>query len=326
MKAVLCHDYEGLASISLDEIEEPMCGPDDVLVNVEATALNFSDTLMTKNKYQFTPPLPFSPGGEIAGTVLETGENITTVFPGSPVMAYICWGGAREKVLIRQDQAVILPDGVPFNEAAGLSVAYGTTLYALKNRAQMRAGETLVILGAAGGVGQAAIEIGKIMGARVIAVASTEDKLAFCRELGADDVLLSDEKTLKQSIKDLTDGKGADVVYDAVGGAYSEQALRATAWEGRFLVVGFAAGEIPKIPLNLLLVKGNQMLGVFWGEFVARDPKGHTENMTEILNWFAAGKLRPNIHQTYSLVDTKQALEDLLARKIKGKAIITPQE
>lgn len=325
MKAVLCHEFTGLGAVRVEEIDAPLCGRDDICVCVEATSLNFADTLMTKDKYQFTPELPFSPGGEIAGTILSVGDNVTGMVEGQRVMAYIGWGGAREQVIITQDQAVLLPDSVPFEVAAGLSVAYGTTLYALKNRADMKPGETLVVLGAAGGVGQAAVEIGKTMGARVIAVASTEDKLDFCKSLGADDVLLSDADTLKQNIKDLTHGEGADVIYDAVGGEMSEQALRATGWEGRFLVIGFASGDIPKIPLNLTLVKGNQILGVFWGEFVSRSPDLHRENMAQILTWFSEGKLKAHIHQTYSLGETKQALEDLLARKIMGKAIITPQ-
>lgn len=325
MKAVLCREFTGLGAVSVENIAAPVCGPDDMRVRVEATSLNFADTLMTKNKYQFTPDLPFSPGGEISGTILEVGEHVTSHKPNERVMAYIGWGGAREQVLIRENQAVLLPDNVPFEAAAGLSVTYGTTLYALKNRANMQVGETLVVLGAAGGVGQAAIEIGKIMGARIIAVASSEEKLDFCKSLGADEVLLSDAGSLKQNIKDMTGGKGADVIYDSVGGDLSEQALRATGWEGRFLVIGFASGDIPKIPLNLTLVKGNQIMGVFWGEFVSRCPEMHRENMAQIIEWFSSGMLKPHIHQTYGLDDTKQALEDLLARKVMGKAIITPQ-
>ncbi|MEM8704187.1 MAG: NADPH:quinone oxidoreductase family protein [Pseudomonadota bacterium] len=324
MKACLCKSFGPASSLVIEHIAEPAAGPSEVVVKVEACALNFFDTLIIRGKYQFKPEFPFSPSAEFAGFVDSVGTGVTNVAVGDRVMGYMKWGAAREKVLVRAEDVIPVPDGVSFDIAAGLAVTYGTTLHAYKDRADLQPGETVAVLGASGGVGQAAVEIASVMGAQVIACASSEDKLAFARSLGADLTIDYSKEPLKERLKDLTGGRGADVVYDPVGGAHSEQALRATAWEGRFLVIGFAAGDIPKIPLNIVMLKGVDVLGVFWGAAVERNPCRHRANMTRLLDWVQEGRLKPHIHGVYPLEEIAVALDEIAARKVRGKVILQP--
>ena len=324
MKAVLCKEHGGEDLLVLADVDEPVAGPGEVVVRVHAAALNFFDTLIIRGKYQFKPDLPFSPGGEMAGVVETVGEGVERLKAGDRVVGYLGWGCCREKVVAPEDQLIVLPDGVDFETASGLIIIYGTTLHALEERANLQSDETLVVLGASGGVGQAAIELGKILGARVIACASSEDKLEFCRSLGADDLVNYADGDLKQRLKDLTGGAGVDVVYDPVGGDHAEQALRALTFGGRFLVIGFASGDIPKIPLNLVLLKGIDVRGVFWGEAVARDPDRHREAISRLLDMVADGSLKPHIHATYLLDEVPEALNEIRERRVKGKVVITP--
>ncbi|WP_299478748.1 NADPH:quinone oxidoreductase family protein [uncultured Roseibium sp.] len=324
MKACLCKSFGPPSDLVIEHIEEPTAGPGEAVVRVEACALNFFDTLIIQGKYQFKPDFPFSPSAEFAGVVETVGTGVGDVAVGDRVMGYMKWGAARQKVLSRSEDLVRIPDGVSFDVAAGLAVTYGTTLHAYQDRAALRAGETVAVLGASGGVGQAAVEIASIMGAKVIACASSEDKLEFARSLGAELTIDYSKEALKQRLKELTGGTGVDVVYDPVGGDHSEQALRATSWEGRFLVIGFAAGDIPKIPLNIVMLKGCDVLGVFWGAAVERDPAGHRRNMAQLLNWVEEGKLKPHIHAVYPLEEIAVALEEIAARKVRGKVILRP--
>ncbi len=323
MKAALCKRLEGPDGIEIADVPEPKPGPGEVLVKVNAAALNFFDTLITRGKYQAKPDLPFSPAAEIAGVVEAVGDGVAGVRAGERVMAYLGWGGAREKVVAPVDALVPIPAGVSDEIAAGVSVTYGTAIHGLKDRAQLRSGETVAVLGAAGGAGLAAVEIAKLLGARVIAVASSPEKLAVCRRHGADDLLNYEETDLKNGLRALTNGTGVDIVYDCVGGDAAEAALRALGWQGRFLVVGFASGEIPAIALNLLLLKGAAAIGVFWGEALRRDPAGHKRNMTQVLDWVAQGKLRPHIHATYPLADIRAAIGVLDRREAVGKVVLT---
>jgi NADPH2:quinone reductase len=322
MKAVLCKALGPPETLIVEDVAEPEPGPAEVVVEVKAVGLNFLDTLIIEGKYQYKPELPFSPGAEFAGIVSAVGRHVTGFGEGDRVMAYLGWGGCREKVAVAADNVVPLPAGIGFGAAAGLTVTYGTTIHALRDRANLKPGESLVVLGAAGGVGQAAIEIGKVMGARVIACASSAEKLDFCRRLGADETVNYTQQDLKKALRELTDGKGVDVVYDPVGGELTEPALRALAWNGRLLVVGFAAGEIPRIPLNLVLLKGCQIVGVFWGEHARREPERHRTNMATLLNWCAAAKIRPHVHRTYRLEETPAALRAIARREVIGKAVV----
>jgi NADPH:quinone reductase len=324
VKACLCKTLGPPSNLVIEDIPEPELEPSSVVVRVKACALNFFDTLIIQGKYQLKPDGPFSPGAEFSGIVEAVGPEVTGFSVGDPVMGYVRWGAAREKVVAKQEDLIRLPDGVSFETAAGLTVTYGTTLHAYRDRANLKPGETVAVLGASGGVGQAAVEIASIMGAKVIACASSEEKLEFARSLGAEQSVDYSRQPLKEALKDLTGGRGVDVVYDPVGGELSEQALRATAWEGRFLVIGFAAGEIPKIPLNLLLLKGCDMRGVFWGEALNRDPEGHRNNMMQLLKWVQEGKLKPHIHAVYPLEKTAEALEEIAARRVRGKVILQP--
>ena len=324
MKAVLCKSFGPPEDLVIEELESPEPGAGEVVVSAEAIGLNFFDTLIIQDKYQFKPPLPFSPGAELAGTVKAVGEGVTGFDEGDHVMAYTKHGAAREEIAVPAGQVIPIPDGLDPGVAAGLTVTYGTSLHALRDRAELKPGETLAVLGASGGVGQSAVEIGKAMGARVIACASSQDKLDFCRSVGADEVINYAEEDLKDRLKELTGGKGADVVYDPVGGPLAEAALRATNWEGRFLVIGFAAGDIPKIPLNLVLLKGCQIVGVFWGAFIERHPDRHATNMTTLLNWCVEGKINPHIHARIPLDETPAALRAFINREVKGKIVVQP--
>ena len=324
MKAVLCTQFGGPETLEMADIESPVAEPGEVVVAVRAAGLNFFDTLIIQNKYQFKPDLPFSPGAEIAGEVTSLGDGVEGIQVGDRVMAYSVWGGVRAEIAISQDAVIAMPDGLDFVTAAGLIVTYGTSLHALKDRADIQPGETLAVLGASGGVGQAAVEIGKAMGARVIACASSEDKLEFCRTLGADETLNYTDEDLKTRLKELSDGKGVDVIYDPVGADLAEPALRAIGWNGRFLVVGFAGGGIPKIPLNLALLKGCQIVGVFWGDHLVREPDRHRANMAQLLDWVVEGKIKPHIHKVYPLEETADALLAIARRQVRGKVIVTP--
>lgn len=324
MKALLCTRYGTPDDLTLADIPEPVPGPGEVVVRVEAAALNFFDTLIIANKYQTKPPLPFSPAAECAGTVEGLGVGVTQIAVGDRVMAYTGYGAARERIAISADRVIKIPDKLGVDRAAGLCVTYGTTLHALKDRAGLKAGETLAVLGASGGAGLAAVELGKLMRARVIACASSAEKIAFARKHGADDGIDYGSEDLKDALRRVTQGRGADVIYDPVGGAYAEAALRSIAWKGRFLVVGFAAGEIPKLPLNLVLLKGCDVLGVFWGSWIERDPGGHRANTEQLLAWCAEWRLSSHVHAVYPLAEAPAALKAIAARQVMGKVILRP--
>jgi NADPH2:quinone reductase len=323
MKAILCTRYGTPDDLELADLPDPIAPPGEIVVGVKAAALNFFDSLIIAGKYQFKPPFPFSPGAEFSGVVESLGAGVTNLATGDRVMGYVGWGSARERLAVAADKVVKLPATLDFERAAGLSVTYGTTYHALHDRARLKSGETLVVLGASGGVGLAAVELGKLMGARVIACASSDDKLAFARAHGADEGINYATGDLRDGLRRLA-GDGVDVVYDPIGGDYAEPALRSMGWEGRYLVVGFAAGGIPKLPLNLVLLKGCDVLGVFWGSWVGRDPSGHRANMTQLATWCAEGKLSAHVHAVYPLAQTPQALHDILARKVMGKALLRP--
>ncbi|MBP1690224.1 MAG: NADPH:quinone oxidoreductase [Deltaproteobacteria bacterium] len=324
MRAVLCKQFGPPESLVVEDVPTPAIGDHQVLLGVKACGVNFPDLLIIENKYQFKPPLPFSPGGEVSGVVKEVGAKVTGLKPGDRVLGAPGFGGFAEELAIDARNVVKIPDAMPFDVAAAFLFTYGTSHYALKDRAALQPGETLLVLGAAGGVGLAAVEIGKVMGAKVIAAASSAEKLAICREHGADEGIDYSREDLKEHIKALTGGQGADVIYDPVGGDFSEAAFRSIAWEGRFLVIGFAAGPIPKIPLNLVLLKGAQIVGVFWGSFTAREPERHQANIRELMQWYTAGKLQPRISATYPFERVAEALGDLAARRVKGKVVLTP--
>ncbi len=323
MKAALCKSLDGPEALLIEDIAVPQPGPGEVRIRVTAAALNFFDTLITRGKYQTRPELPFSPSGEVAGVVDALGAGVQGFAPGERVVAYLGYGGAREMVVAKAASVIPVPAGVTDDVAAGVSVTYGTAIHALKDRASLRPGETVAVLGASGGAGLAAVEIASLMGARVIAAASSPEKLAVCREYGAHEIVDYSSGDLKEALRGLTAGKGVDVVYDCVGGPYAEPAIRACAWQGRFLVVGFAAGDIPRLPLNLLLLRGCDARGVFWGESVRRDPAGHRANMIQVLDWVAAGKLTPRIHATYPLADIRDAIAVLDRREATGKVVLT---
>ena len=322
MRAILCNKYGPPESLAIADVPPPKAEEGEAVIAVRAVGLNFFDTLIIEGKYQFKPAFPFSPGAEVAGVIESTAQNVQGFAPGDRVVAFTGWGGAREMVAAPLARVVKLPDDVSFETAAALTVTYGTTLHALADRGQIKAGDNLVVLGAAGGTGQAAIEIGKLMGARVIACASSPDKLDFCRSIGADAAIDYTKENLKDAIRAATDGKGADVVYDPVGGDLAEAALRAMAWGGRYLVIGFASGEIPKFPLNLVLLKGCDVVGVFWGNHVEREPEAHRANMEKLLAWCTEGRLTPHIYKRYSLGQAPDALRAIARREVKGKAIL----
>ena len=322
MKAVLCKAYGPPDSLVIEEVESPAPGPGEVVISVKAAGVNFPDVLIIENKYQLKPPLPFSPGSEVSGVVKAVGAGVTNPRPGDRVMAILGFGGFAEEVKSDSRRVLEIPEGMDFPTAAGFGLTYATSEHALCDRGALKAGETLLVLGAAGGVGIAAIEIGKALGARVIACASTDDKLAVCRAHGADETINYATEDLRERIKQLTAGKGIDVVYDPVGGSYTELALRSLAWRGRLLVVGFAAGEIPKIPLNLTLLKGCSIVGVFWGDFARREPERFANAMRQLGRWFAEGRLKPHISETFPLERASAALTMMANRQVKGKVVI----
>src|SRR5438270_4636985 len=323
MKAVLCKQYGSPETLVVEDLPSPRAGPGEAVVSVKAASVNFPDVLIIQNKYQFRPPLPFSPGSELAGVVKEVGAGVSSVRPGDKVMAFTTYGAFAEEVKTDAARLLPIPQGMDFNSAAAFVLTYGTSDHALRDRGALQAGETLLVLGAAGGVGLAAIEIGKALGARVVACASSEDKLTVCREHGADATINYAADDLRERVKSITDGRGVDVVYDAVGGPYTEPALRSLASRGRLLVVGFAAGEIPKPPLNLALLKGASVVGVFWGDFARREPKGFAESVRQLARWYGEGRLRPHVSQTLPLERAAEAIQLLASRKAKGKIVLT---
>jgi NADPH:quinone reductase len=323
MKAVLCREFGPPDTLALEDLPSPRPAEGEVVVAVRAASLNFPDVLIIQNKYQFKPPLPFSPGSELAGVVKEVGAGVKQFKPGDKVMAFTTYGAFAEEVKTEATRLVRLPEGMSFETGAAFLLTYATTDHALRDRAALAAGETLLVLGAAGGVGLAAIEIGKAMGARVIACASSEEKLAVCRSHGADATINYSTGDLRERLKVLTEGRGADVIYDPVGGPYSEPAFRSIAWRGRHLVVGFAAGEIPKLPLNLALLKGASVVGVFWGDFVRREPTHFAESLRQLTKWYAEGRLKPHVSQTLPLEKAAEALKLMAARQVTGKLVLT---
>ena len=324
MKAIVCTHFGTPEELEFVDIPEPQPGPGEVVVRIKAAALNFFDLLIIAGKYQNKPPFPFSPASEFAGVVENVGTGVTVFKPGDRVMGSTGWGAAREAIATAGDRLVKLPDDLDFERASGLTVTYATTLYGLRERGELKAGETLVVLGASGGVGLAAIELGKIIGARVIACASSDEKLAFARSHGADETVNYATDNLRDALKRLGGARGIDVVYDPVGGDYAEPALRSLGWEGRYLVIGFAAGEIPKIPLNLVLLKSCDIRGVLWGGWTLRDPQGQCALMQEIVRWCAEGKLSAHVHAVYPLADTANALKAIADRKVMGKIVLQP--
>jgi len=323
MKALLCTTLGLPDTLRLEEVPDPQPGRGQVVVEMRAAGVNFPDALIIQGKYQFKPALPFAPGSELAGVVLAVGEGVTNAKVGDRVIGSCAYGAFAEQVVVDARQLIPLPAGVAFDVGASFTLAYGTTYHALKGRAGLAAGETLLVLGAAGGVGLAAIQIGKALGARVIAAASTEEKLVVCKENGADDVVNYSTDDLRERVKELTDGHGPDVIFDPVGGPYAEPAFRSIAWGGRYLVIGFADGEIPALRLNLPLLKGASIVGVFWGEYVKRQLPDFVADLTELFALVDKGTLRPHISQRYPLTEGAQALQDLLDRRVIGKVVIT---
>ena len=324
MRAVRVHELTGPSGLRVDDVPDPSVGAGQVLIDVRAAGVNFPDVLLSRGLYQFKPNPPFSPGGEGAGVVREVGAGVTGVAPGDRVACTVVSGTFAEKLCVPEASVVKLPDAVSFEVGAATLLTYNTTYHALVDRAAIAPGESLLVLGAAGGVGIAACEIGALLGARVIAAASTDDKLAFCREHGASDVINYAREDLKDRLKALTSGNGVNVVYDPIGGPLAEVALRGTAWQGRYLVIGFASGEIPKIPLNLVLLKGCQIVGVFWGSFAMRNPVRNREHANEIFRQVAAGKLRPAVDAALPFDRAGEALERLEKRQVKGKLVLVP--
>ncbi len=321
-KAILCTSYGPPESLVVEDIPDPQPAAGEVRVRVAATALNFFDTLIIQGKYQVKPPFPFSPGAEFAGTIDALGEGVSGLGVGQRVAGFLGHGACREKLVAPANRVVPIPGGLADESAAGLFVTYGTTMHALKQRGELPPGETLAVLGAAGGTGMSAVEIGKLMGAKVIACASSEDKLALARDHGADETINYADEDLGKRLKDLTGGKGVDVLYDPVGDKFAEPAVRAMAWGGRYLVIGFAGGEIPKIPLNLLLLKGCDLRGVFWGAFAEREPAEHRKNLMQLLAWGGEGKLRAHVGHVYPPEQIAIALHALARREAKGKLVI----
>ena len=323
MKAVLCKELGMPEKLVVEQVPSPKAAQGQVVISVKACGVNFPDTLIIQGKYQFKPELPFSPGGEVAGIVKEVGEGVTRVKRGDRVIAFNIWGGFAEEIAVDAERTILTPPGMDFIPASAFVLTYGTSYHALKDRADLKAGETLLVLGAAGGVGLAAIQLGKAMGAKVIAAASNDAKLQICKQNGADEVINYGAEDLRARIKAVTAGKGVDVVFDPVGGPYSEPALRDMAWKGRFLVVGFAAGDIPKVPLNLTLLKGCSIVGVFWGAFTKNEPERNRENNYDLMAMYAAAKVRPHIHATYPLERAAEALNEVLNKRVTGKVVLT---
>ncbi len=330
MKAVLCKEFGPPEKLVLEDLPSPSPKAGEVVMEVHACGINFPDVLLIQDKYQFKPPLPFAPGGEVAGVITALGEGVSGLAVGDRVIGSTGWGGMAEEIAVEASRCTPIPDMMDFVPASAFLVTYGTSHYALKHRAKLQPGESLLVMGAAGGVGLAAVELGKVMGAKVIAAASSEEKVAIAKEHGADDGIVypsgsldrGQQKEFSEQIKALTDGQGADVIYDPVGGDYAEPALRSMNWEGRYLVIGFAAGDIPRVPLNLALLKGCQIVGVFLGAYIARSPEQHRENVEELVRWYTEGKLKPHISAIYPMEQASDAINDLMHRRAKGKVVV----
>jgi len=325
VKALLCREYGPIERLTVQDVPSPRPGPDEVVVEVKASSLNFPDALLVQGLYQVKPPLPFSPGMELAGIVKEVGAATRGVKPGDRVIGSPGRGGFAQECLVAADRLSPLPSGMDFETGSAFVLTYCTSLHALRDCGHLEPGETLVVLGAAGGVGTSAIEIGKAMGARVIAAASSEEKLAFCKKLGADETVDYEKADLRKRILELTGGKGADVVYDPVGGAYTEAAVRALAWRGRLLVIGFATGVIPQVKLNLALLKERSLVGVYWGDWTQHDPQGQRRNVEQLAVWFAEGKIKPAVSERVSLAEAPAAMMRLVQRRVKGKVVVVPE-
>jgi NADPH:quinone reductase len=324
MKAVVCKAWGGPETLVIEDVVLPDPKAGEVKIRVRAAGVNFPDVLIIQNKYQMKPALPFSPGAEIAGEVIAVGEGVSHVKAGDRVVSFCGVGGFAEEVIAPAAVTMPMPPGVPFELAAVFSLAYGTSWHAVRDRAALKAGETMLVMGAAGGVGLAAVEIGKAIGARVVAAASTDEKLAICKHHGADAVINYSKEDLREAIKRECGKNGPDVIYDPVGGKFAEPAFRSIAWRGRYLVIGFADGEIPALPFNLALLKGASIVGVFWGEFAKREPGNNQKGLAEMIGWIGEGKLKPLISKVYSLDEAPQALMDIAARKVVGKVVIKP--
>ncbi len=324
MKSLLCAAFGPLDSLSVQDVPVPAPGPTQVRIDVKAAALNYPDALMVQGLYQIKPPLPFAPGAEFAGVVSEAGADVRHLKVGDQVVAFGL-GGFAEEAVADAAQVMPLPEGMDYADAAAFFLTYCTSLRGLKDCAHVQPGETLLVLGAAGGVGIAAVEIGKALGATVIAAASSPEKLALCAQAGADHTIAYDSEKLRDRCAAITGRKGVDVVYDPVGGAYSELAFRALGWRGRHVVVGFASGTIPSMPLNLALLMERTMVGVFWGESVRRDPKGHALNVQQLVAWFRAGKVKPSITERIPLSGVIDAMQRIQARKVLGKVVVLPE-
>ncbi|MGN6283610.1 MAG: NADPH:quinone oxidoreductase family protein [Afipia sp.] len=324
MKAILCSQFCGPDDLVLADIPDPVAGPGEAIIAVKSAALNFFDLLMIQGKYQFKPPFPFSPAAEIAGVIESVGPGVTDFKPGDRVAASIGHNGAREKVAVPATSIVKIPDNLDFDRAAGVIVIYGTALHALQDRADPKPGETLAVFGAAGGTGLAACELGKVLGLKVIACASSDEKLEFAKKHGADLTINYAKEDLKEALKRIGGDKGIDIVFDPVGGSYAEAGVRSLAWKGRFLVIGFAGGEIPKIPLNLALLKGCDIRGVFWGSYMKRDPKHGRASLEKLMQWAAEGKISSHVDRTFPLAQTVDALKVLAGRQAMGKVIVNP--
>ncbi len=322
MKAVLCKQFGAMHDLVVEDIPSPRAGPGEVVVSVRACGVNFPDVLLVQGKYQVKPELPFSPGVEIAGVVKEAGAGVAHVKPGDPVTGFVPYGGFAEEVLAPAQNVAPIPAGLDFRVAAAFTITYGTSYHALVDRAHLQPGETLLVLGAAGGVGLAAVELGKMLGARVIAAASSEAKLAICERYGADAVIDYEREELRAALKQVSADKGIDVVYDPVGGRFAEPAIRSLAWRGRYLVIGFAGGEIPKIPLNLPLLMERSIVGVYWGAWSARESEANRANLAQVLDLTMQGKLKPLVSKTYPLARAGDALEELTSRRALGKIVL----
>ncbi|TXH06407.1 MAG: NADPH:quinone oxidoreductase family protein [Nevskiaceae bacterium] len=326
MKALLCKEWGLPETLVVESVPDPVPGDNEAVVRVHAAGVNFPDVLIIQNKYQFKPSLPFAPGGECAGVVERVGDKVKHLKPGMRVIALTGHGAFAQQVVADARMLVPVPDDFDFVIASAFMMTYGTSYHALKDRAALKSGETLLVLGASGGVGLAAIEIGKALGARVIAAASSAEKLEICRQHGADELINYSTEDLKERLKTITGGKGVDVVYDPVGGPFTEVALRSTAWRGRLLVIGFANGEIPKLPINLTLLKGCSIVGVFWGDYARREPMNLLGDLRALFGWLKEGKLKPHIAGTYPLARGGEAIRALMDRKVSGKIVILPQE
>ncbi len=324
MKALICHAFGPIDQLRVEDMPDLVPGPGEVVLRVRAAGVNFPDALIVQNLYQFKPTPPFSPGGESAGEVLAVGEGVTRFKVGDAAIALTIWGGFAEQVRVREEQLFALPEGMPYEVAGALLLTYGTCLHALRDRANVQAGQTVLVLGAAGGIGTATIELAKAMGARVIAAASTADKLDLCRRLGADECINYREQNLRDELKRLTGGQGVDVVMDPVGGDLAELALRSMAWRGRYLVVGFTDGQIPRLPLNLVLLKGCAIVGVFWGDFIRREPAAAAQDLHDLVAMYRDKRIHPLISGRYTLQDAPQAIAALAERRAQGKLIVLP--